>query len=68
MFLNITQQINLTDTICAQTIELRCRYRLKLPDAIIAATAIVQESTLLTNDSRLNRISELTIQTLSLKI
>jgi predicted nucleic acid-binding protein len=66
-FLNITQLIHLTDTICDQTIALRCRYKLKLPDAIIAATAIVQDSILLTNDSRLNRVSELTVRPLSLR-
>jgi predicted nucleic acid-binding protein len=65
-FLNITSQINLTDAVCKKTIELRCVYKLKLPDAIIAATAIVQESVLLTNDIRLARITEVITKGLSL--
>ncbi len=65
-FLNITLQINLTEAVCKKTIELRCAYKLKLPDAIIVATAIVQESVLLTNDIRLDKITELKMQSLAL--
>lgn len=46
-FLNITQQVNLTESVCSKTIELRCQYKLKLPDAIIAATAKGRSSVLL---------------------
>ncbi|NOQ36064.1 MAG: PIN domain-containing protein [Methylococcaceae bacterium] len=67
-FLKVTQQINLTEAVCKKTIQLRCQHKLKLPDAIIAATAIVQESVLLSNDIRLGRITELSIQSLAFKV
>jgi predicted nucleic acid-binding protein len=37
--------------VIAKTIELRKKYRIKLPDAIIAATAIVHELTLITRNT-----------------
>ncbi len=43
--------INLDDTIVNQTIILRKQHRIKLPDAIIAATAIVYNLTLVTHNS-----------------
>lgn len=42
--------IPLTDTISEETIKLRTNYRVKLPDAIIYATALVQQIPLLTNN------------------
>ena len=42
----------LTTDIKLKTIEIRKTYSLKLPDAIIAATAIVMDLTLITNDNR----------------
>ena len=58
---------NLTEPIVRQTIKLRRHYKgLKLPDAIIAATAIVNGFTLLsTNDSDFNRITDLKYQSLN---
>lgn len=66
-FLEITQQVNLTKAVCEKTIQLRCQHKLKLPDAIIAATAIVQESILLSNDIRLGRITALSVQSLAFR-
>jgi len=40
---------------------------LKLPDAVIAATALSWGATLLTNDSRLGLVPGLKTQTLALK-
>ena len=40
-------------------IELRQKYRMKLPDALIAATAIQQNLTLVTADSEFGKIAEL---------
>lgn len=40
-------------------IELRKKYRLKTPDSIIAATAIVEKSSLVSADSHFKKIKEL---------
>jgi predicted nucleic acid-binding protein len=45
-----------------QALELRSRYRLKLPDAIIGATAIINKSVLITNDSHFSNIPALAIR------
>jgi len=42
--------IPLTDLIARETIKLRQNYRIKLPDAIIYATALVEDLPLLTNN------------------
>ena len=44
-----------------EIIFVRQQYRLKLPDAIIAAMAIQNSAQLVTRDIQLNRITELTI-------
>jgi predicted nucleic acid-binding protein len=44
--------LNINDEIIEQTIELRRIYKTKLPDAIIAATAIVHNFTLITHNIR----------------
>jgi predicted nucleic acid-binding protein len=50
----------LNDQVVAKTIELRQQYRVKLPDAIIAATAIVFGFTLFSrNDKDFSTIQEL---------
>jgi predicted nucleic acid-binding protein len=54
--------INITNAVINQTIELRKQYRIKLPDAIIAATAIAFNLTLVTrNISDFSRITELMV-------
>lgn len=55
------------NTIKEKTILLRRATRLKLPDAIIAATAIVNNAVLLTNDKELHNIPELKYRVLALK-
>ncbi len=47
--------------IIEQTIQLRLKYRLKLPDAIIAATALEKQASLITADKELTKVSELTV-------
>jgi predicted nucleic acid-binding protein len=49
-FINDVLVIHLTEEIINQTIALRKGYRIKLPDAIIAATAIVFDLTLVTRN------------------
>ncbi|MCW5912608.1 MAG: type II toxin-antitoxin system VapC family toxin [Cyclobacteriaceae bacterium] len=43
--------IGLTDEIVEKTIQIRKQYKVKLPDAIIAATSIVSDLTLLSRNS-----------------
>ena len=65
-FVAQTTVIKLTDSIKIATVALRKRYKLKLPDAIIAATASRPQSPLLTNDKKLLNISE--IETISVPL
>lgn len=65
-YLNDIVLISLTDNIKQKTINLRRTYRIKLPDAIIAATAMETNATLLTNDSALHKIDGL--KCLSLRV
>jgi len=52
----------LTESIAETTIDLRKKYKIKLPDALIASTAIVHNLTLLTRNSKdFNLIKELSI-------
>ncbi|WP_066423474.1 type II toxin-antitoxin system VapC family toxin [Anabaena sp. 4-3] len=44
-----------------QTIQLRQQYRLKLPDAIIAAMALLTNATLVTADREFTKVSTLTV-------
>ena len=50
---NRIQVIDLSNTIKNETIALRRKTKLKLPDCIVAASAIVQNAVLLTADSEL---------------
>jgi len=52
------------DEIAHKVIELRKKYKIKLPDAIICATAIVNDAILITNDTDLGIIKELKIYSL----
>ena len=46
-------------TLKNKIIEIRNTYRLKLPDAIIAATAIINNAILVTADNDFKRVKEL---------
>lgn len=59
-------QVALNETIAEKTIQLRQQYSLKIPDAIIAASAWDCGATLITNDQQLSKVSQ--IQILSLVI
>ncbi len=63
-FLQRVEVIDLSSqnsSLIKQIIFVRQQYRLKLPDAIIAAMAIQNSAKLVTRDVQLNRITELTI-------
>ncbi len=51
-FIESNQVLELTDLVVQKTIELRKIYRIKLPDAIIAATVLVYNLTLITRQYR----------------
>jgi len=59
--------IGIDESIKIVAISLRKQHRLKLPDAIIAATAQSLNALLLTNDLKLSSISTLQTQSLLLK-
>ena len=51
----------LTENVKNKTIALRRAYKIKLPDAILAATAIENKLQLITADKRLKQVSELNL-------
>ena len=52
------------NTLKNKIIELRNTYRLKLPDAIIAASAIINNATLVTADSDFKKVKELQLMSI----
>jgi hypothetical protein len=61
------ERLPLNDAVANGTIDLRKRVGLKLPDAVIAATALQWGAVLITNDSRMNDIPGLKTQSVTLK-
>ncbi len=63
-FLKRIEVINLladNNLLIEQIIQIRLQYRVKLPDAIIASTALLTEASLVTADRELARVANLTI-------
>jgi len=61
-FVNASTLFYLTNSIADQTILIRRQHKIKLPDAIIAATALVNNFQLITrNDSDFSRINGLNV-------
>jgi predicted nucleic acid-binding protein len=61
-FINTATTLNILPEIEREAIEVRKTYKLKLPDAIIAATALFLDARLVTNDqSGFSRIPDLNI-------
>lgn len=59
-FINSSTVFDLNESIILKSIEIRRNYRLKLPDAIIAATAVVNNLPLLTrNTSDFEKVTEI---------
>jgi predicted nucleic acid-binding protein len=60
LFIKASSVYNLDEAIILKTIELRNTYKIKLPDAIIAATAIAHELTLISRNLKdFKKITEL---------
>ena len=66
-FLSDIAVVGLTEEIKSLAIRLRQQHSLKLPDAIVAATALSLKASLLTNDSKLLQLPGLPSQALALK-
>jgi predicted nucleic acid-binding protein len=62
----LLDRVHLTDEVRDETIRLRRKNRLKLPDAIIAASALIQDAVLLTNDQAFLSIDGLVFESLQL--
>ena len=59
---------DLTQAVRDHAVNLRKRYSLKLPDAIVAATALALDATLLTNDQRLLTLDDVNARKLLVKV
>jgi len=57
----------ITDAVRDRTIVLRRQLRFKLPDALIAATALEADAILLTNDRQFQLVQSLDVRSLELK-
>lgn len=67
LFMTYSTVLPILDQAVRQTIRIRRQYKTKLPDAIIASTAMVNNYTLLsTNDIDFDRITGLAYKSLSL--
>ena len=66
-FIDNIDVLDIDEVIKIETIRLRKKHNLKLPDAIICATALSQNSRLITFDESLNKIKELKTLKLELK-
>lgn len=66
-FLAVADRVAITDAVRDQTVALRRLHRLKLPDAIIAASAIAENAVLVSNDGKLASIPNLQLKAVSLK-
>lgn len=65
--LQVLDRVQLSNSVRDQTILLRRKNRMKLPDAIIAASALTQQAILLTNDQAFASIVGLDCEALRLK-
>ncbi|MGC1376297.1 MAG: PIN domain-containing protein [Anaerolineales bacterium] len=60
-FLSLCHQVELTPAIIEQTIRIRRQYHFKIPDAVIAASAIALEMPLVSADTHFKKIAELSL-------
>ncbi len=66
-FLAQVTVVGLSESVKNMAIALRKQYRLKLPDAIICATASLVDATLLSNDAQLQRVGEINVETVQIR-
>ncbi len=71
IFCNKDGRINIDDLVMKNTIFLRKKYNIKLPDAIICATSYSYDLNLVTNDKKLwqiNEIKKISIEDIFMKL
>ena len=66
-FLSDVTVVELSEQFRELALGLRRRHMLKLPDAIVAATALSLQAQLITNDTKLLRVPDLACERLELK-
>lgn len=66
-FLRLVQSVGLNDPVKQAAIQLRRTHRLRLPDAVIAATAVASGATLVTSDANFSNIPGLSVHQPALK-
>ena len=66
-FLAKVTVVSLSEEVKNEAIALRKKYRLKLPDAIVCATALAVNARLLSNDAQLRRITEINVDTVQIQ-
>ncbi|MDY0077679.1 MAG: type II toxin-antitoxin system VapC family toxin [Bacteroidales bacterium] len=68
-FVNNATILDLDEAVVVETIKIRQQYNTKLPDAIIAASCIVNDCCLLTNNTKdFEKINGLKVKTLGVKV
>jgi predicted nucleic acid-binding protein len=60
-FLSLCQRVELTSEVIDQTIRIRRQYRFKIPDAVIAASALHLQIPLVSADTDFKKIAALTL-------
>jgi predicted nucleic acid-binding protein len=66
-FLSQVKVMGVGEDVKNATIALRKKYRLKLPDAIICATALSVNAVLLSNDTQLSRVMEISVDAVQIQ-
>ena len=66
--LTLLDRVELTQAVRLEAIQLRKQNKLKLPDAIIAASAINRNATVLTNDQAFHVTSGLSVESLKIAL
>ena len=65
--LQALERLSLDQAVSQQTVVLRRQYRLKTPDAIVAASALIADAVLITNDRQLLSLDGVKTQALRMK-
>jgi predicted nucleic acid-binding protein len=66
-FLTQVTVLGVDEAVKHAAISLRKAYRLKLPDAIVCATALSMNAVLLSNDAQLGRVTEISLNTIQIQ-
>jgi predicted nucleic acid-binding protein len=66
-FLSQVKVMGVGEDVKNAAIALRKKYRLKLPDAIICATALSVNAVLLSNDTQLSRVMEISVDAVQIQ-